>query len=64
MQDTINTMLLSDACYSILIIIIIVVSGVLGGSASYFLSESEDKSWLKCITLGSVAAIIVPVFST
>lgn len=49
-------------CHAILLFLIMVCAGILGGIASYYLNESDDKSMVKSITLGIVAAFIVPVF--
>ena len=57
-----ESFLMSDGYYALIVIIIMISAGVLGGVASYYLNESEDKSKKKSITLGVVASMIVPVF--
>lgn len=56
------SMPLNDSTYAWLLLVIIVLAGVVGGTASYFLSESEDKTPVKSIVIGVVASFIVPVF--
>ena len=53
---------MSDSTYAITLFLIMISAGVLGGFASYHLSESEDKTIVRSVTLGVVAAFIVPVF--
>ncbi len=52
--------------HMLLILLIMVVAGVLGGGANYFLSErSQDagrREWLRYPVLGVVAALTVPLF--
>lgn len=52
--------------HMLLILLIMVVAGVLGGGANYFLSErSHDagrREWLRYPVLGVVAALTVPLF--
>ncbi len=47
--------------YGFLILVIIIFAGIIGGLASYYLNESDDKSKIKSIVLGVAAAFIVPV---
>jgi DNA-binding MarR family transcriptional regulator/uncharacterized membrane protein YeaQ/YmgE (transglycosylase-associated protein family) len=61
-QTTESAMILSDLSYAIILLTIIILAGIIGGIASYFLSESDDKSPIKSIVIGVVASFIVPVF--
>ena len=61
-NSQLENLLLPDIWYAVLIFLIIVFSGLLGGLAAYFLSESEEKSIRKSFVLGLVASFIVPVF--
>jgi DNA-binding MarR family transcriptional regulator/fluoride ion exporter CrcB/FEX len=57
-----SPLILTAWMYAIVLLLIMLAAGVIGGIASYYLSESEDRSKTKSITLGIVAALIVPVF--
>ena len=57
-----ESLLMDDYLYGLCILTIMLLAGLLGGFASYHLNESDDKSTVKSITLGIVAAMIVPVF--
>lgn len=52
----------------LIVFLILVVAGVLGGVANYFLRDREDdgrsKDWLRYPVLGLVAALTVPVVLT
>lgn len=48
--------------HAVTILVIMIAGGTLGGFASYFLSESKEKTKTKSIVLGITAATIVPVF--
>ena len=52
--------------HMLLILIIMVIAGVLGGAANYFLAdrhgEPAKRDWLKYPILGIVAALTVPLF--
>ncbi len=52
--------------HMLLILAIMVVAGVLGGIANYFLADRQGESgrqgWLKYAVLGVVAALTVPLF--
>jgi len=52
--------------HMVLILIIMVVTGILGGVANYFLAdrqaEPSRRDWLKYPVLGIVAALTVPLF--
>ena len=61
-MDINSPVILTTWMYAIVLLLIMLAAGVLGGIASYYLSESEDRSKTKSITLGIVAALIVPVF--
>ncbi len=61
-SEHVATLLMTDWWYALMLLGIIVGTGILGGYASYHLSESDDRSKTRSITLGVVAAFIVPVF--
>ena len=52
--------------YMLMILLIMVVAGVLGGVANYYLSERQGDAgrsdWGKYLTLGVIAALTVPLF--
>ena len=52
--------------YMLVILLIMVLAGVLGGIANYFLSDRQSESgrreWGKYLTLGVIAALTVPLF--
>jgi hypothetical protein len=52
--------------HMLLILIIMVIAGILGGAANYFLAdrhgEPAKRDWLKYPILGIVAALTVPLF--
>jgi hypothetical protein len=52
--------------HMLLILIIMVIAGILGGAANYFLAdrhgEPARRDWLKYPILGIVAALTVPLF--
>jgi hypothetical protein len=51
--------------FSVLIISVIAVAGILGGLVNYFLSRKDDpdgSSFGKSVTLGIAAALLVPLF--
>lgn len=52
--------------HMLLILIIIMVAGILGGAANYFLADRQGEpaasDWLKYPLLGVVAALTVPLF--
>jgi fluoride ion exporter CrcB/FEX len=54
--------LMCDALYALTIVLVMLTAGAIGGYASYHLNESTEKTKTKSITLGIVAATIVPVF--
>lgn len=56
-----ESLLLEGWHYGFLILAVIIFSGLVGGLASYYLTESDNKSKLKSIVLGVAAAFIVPV---
>lgn len=45
-----------------IIIIVMLVAGILGGSANYALSPNSDLKWHKYVIAGIVASLIVPLF--
>ena len=61
-NSQLENLLLSDGWYAAVILLIIVLSGLMGGLASYYLNESEKKSIAKSFVLGVVASLIVPLF--
>jgi len=61
-NSQLENLLFSDACYAVIIVLIILLSGLIGGLASYYLNESEEISMLKSFVLGVVASILVPLF--
>jgi len=61
-NSQLENLLLSDGWYAAVILLIIVLSGLMGGLASYYLNESEQKSISKSFVLGVVASLIVPLF--
>jgi len=54
--------LFSDGGYAAIILLIMLLSGLIGGLASYYLNKSEEKTLLKSLILGVVASLIVPLF--
>ncbi|MDP3637713.1 MAG: YEATS-associated helix-containing protein [Azonexus sp.] len=52
--------------HMLLILVIIVLAGILGGAANYFLADRQGepsrRDWLKYPVLGIVAALTVPLF--
>ncbi|PKO92901.1 MAG: hypothetical protein CVU16_06010 [Betaproteobacteria bacterium HGW-Betaproteobacteria-10] len=52
--------------HMLLILVIMVVTGILGGAANYFLADREGapsrRDWLKYPVLGVVVALTVPLF--
>lgn len=52
--------------HMLLILLIMIVAGLLGGAANYFLAERHEESarnnWLKYSIFGIVAALTVPLF--
>ena len=52
--------------YMLIILLIMIVAGVLGGVANYFLSdrqiEASPRDWAKYSILGVIAALTVPLF--
>ncbi len=60
--SSVETLLMTDSIYAIVIIIIMLIAGIVGGIAAYYLNDADDKSKRRSMTLGIVAAMIVPVF--
>ncbi|MBP8162605.1 MAG: hypothetical protein KAX89_03425, partial [Propionivibrio sp.] len=52
--------------YMLIVLLIMIVAGVLGGVANYFLSdrqnEANPRDWAKYPILGVIAALTVPLF--
>ena len=52
--------------YMLIILLIMVVAGILGGVANYYLSDKQSEGgrndWGKYLTLGVIAALTVPLF--
>ena len=52
--------------HMLLILAIMIVAGVLGGTANHFLAEktleAERRAWLRYVVFGVVAALTVPLF--
>lgn len=52
--------------YMLVILLIMIVAGLLGGLANYFLSDRQAefgrRDWVKFATLGVIAALTVPLF--
>ncbi|HXE38631.1 MAG TPA: YEATS-associated helix-containing protein, partial [Azonexus sp.] len=52
--------------HMLLILTIMVLAGILGGAANYFLADRQGapgpRDWLKYPVLGVVAALTVPLF--
>lgn len=50
--------------YMLVILLIMIVTGILGGLGNYYLSEREPgrRDWLKYPLLGVIAALTVPLF--
>lgn len=66
MEDGSNSALATNSLisgweYAGLILLIIVIAGVIGGFAAYYLNDTENKSKHRSVTLGISAAFIVPV---
>ena len=68
-NSQIENLLLPDGWYALVIFLIIILSGLLGGFAAYYLNKaegksikSEGKSIIKSLILGVVASFIVPLF--
>ena len=61
-NSQLEELLFSDGWYAVIIVLIMLVSGLIGGLASYYLNESEEISMLKSFVLGVVASLIVPLF--
>ena len=61
-NSQIENLLLSDGWYGSVIFLIITLSGLLGGWASYYLNKSEEKSIKESLIFGVVASFIVPLF--
>jgi len=67
LQSAIQVTLPSSALdgHMLLILAIMVVCGMLGGAANYYLAERDDatqRDWVKYVVFGVVAALTVPLF--
>ncbi len=68
LQKSLQVSTLSNALdgYMLIILLIMIVAGVLGGVANFFLSdrsgESGAREWGKYIVLGVISALTVPLF--
>jgi len=68
LQKSLQVTALSNSLdsYMLVILLIMVMAGVLGGIANYFLSdrqiETGRRDWGKFLTLGVIAALTVPLF--
>jgi len=61
-NSQLENLLLSDGWYGSVIFLIITLSGLLGGWASYYLNKSEEKTIKESLIFGMVASFIVPLF--
>lgn len=52
--------------FMLIILLIMIVAGILGGIANYFLSDRQNdpgrRDWAKYLTLGVISALTVPLF--
>lgn len=68
LQKSLQVTALSNSLdgYMLIVLIIMVVAGVLGGIANYFLSDRSGepgrREWGKYLTLGVISALTVPLF--
>lgn len=68
LQKSLQVSTLSNALdsYMLIILLIMIVAGVLGGIANFFLSDrggdSGAREWGKYIILGVISALTVPLF--
>jgi len=68
LQKSLQVTALSNSLdsYMLIILLIMVMAGVLGGIANYFLSDRQSETgrrdWGKFLTLGVIAALTVPLF--
>ncbi len=61
-NSQLENQLFSNDWYAAIILLIMLLSGLIGGLASYYLNKSEEKTLLNSLVLGVVASLIVPLF--